>query len=417
MLKTVEKTKKLDLCLSCEICVAVCPNEAITTTFESGQFLPMIRSDYCTKCGICLELCPGIDVDPFNLRLQDENEIELDFNCLKAYTIYSKNKVIRKNSTSGGAVTTLLTELLKNKEFDAAFVLIFDHFNGKPARLKQTSSLKKISEASKSKYIPASVFEVINTIKSQENQKYIIVGTPCQFSGILKCMAKFGYSRDNFLFLGLFCDKTLNYNVLRYYEDVYGEKKEKMVKFDFRTKEKDGWPGNSKIIFDSERTLIIDRIVRTRLKPFFQLNRCLFCLNGKLNPQSDISFGDCYIKEEFNPKGVSNIIVRTKKGEKILENNTLIFNKKSEDIDRIIESQQLKRKIENLRNVKILASDIYPEFNHKLSNNITVRKKLDEKQKFIKLGKKYHKNRIKLRIIFPILYYKIINMFLSILQR
>jgi hypothetical protein len=37
-----------------------------------------------------------------------------------------------------------------------------------------------------------------------------------------------------------------------------------------------------------------------------------------LNIGADISFGDCYIKGEEDPKGKSSIIVRTEKGQKII---------------------------------------------------------------------------------------------------
>ncbi len=81
----------------------------------------------------------------------------------------------------------------------------------------------------------------------------------------------------------------MNFNIQRYFKDEFGKNEEKLLKMEFRTKEKTGWPGDSKLYFDSGRTLIIDRAVRISLKPYFQLNRCLFCAD-KLNSLSDISF-------------------------------------------------------------------------------------------------------------------------------
>jgi len=118
--KNVIKTTQLDLCLSCEACVAVCPVNAISMKLERGQFLPEVNLGLCTNCGICLRVCPGIDLNPLNIS---KNETYLEYEkkkILACYTTYSKNEVFRKNSTSGGIITNLIYELLKSKEYDGA---------------------------------------------------------------------------------------------------------------------------------------------------------------------------------------------------------------------------------------------------------------------------------------------------------
>ena len=392
----VMKTRELDLCISCEICAAVCPKDAIIMEYKVGQFLPKVNDKKCTKCGLCLKLCPGIDIDPLKLRQEKISNHIIDGHCLEGYTAYSNDPEIRRNSASGGLITTLIIELIKNKEFNTVFVLDFDKFDGKSARLKATNNISEIINAAKSKYIPASVYNVINTLKKKDNRKYIIVGTPCQIYGIKKFVKKFKISEENLIFLGLFCEKTLNFNIIQYFKDIYGKLNEQLIKFEFKTKEKYGWPGNSKIYFDSGRDIIVDRKVRIQLKEYFQLNRCLFCYD-KLNRLADISFGDCYVEGKGDFNGKSSVIVRTKKGKEIFDKYLYLFNLKEENIEEIRKSQQIIDKKENLKFNKIYIKkyNLYPNtFSDYIINNHDV-KKLLKLQRDIKWGKNYKINRIR----------------------
>ncbi len=390
------KTRELDLCTSCEICLAVCPANAIIMEYKYGQFLPKVNDEKCTNCGLCLKLCSGIDIDPLKLRQEKISNHIIDGHCLESYTAYSNDPEIRRNSASGGLITTLIIELIKNKEFDAVFVLDFDKFDGKPARLKATNNIDEIINAAKSKYIPASVYNVINTLKKKDNRKYIIVGTPCQIYGIKKFIKKFKISEDNLVFLGLFCEKTLNFNIIQYFKDIYGKLNEQLIKFEFRTKEKYGWPGNSKIYFNSGRDIIVDRKVRMQLKKYFQLNRCLFCYD-KLNRLADISFGDCYIEGKGDFNGKSSVIVRTKKGKEIFDKYSYLFILEKESIEKIRESQHLMDKKDNLEWAKIFIKEnnIHRNISFKYERDNKVAKKLAKLQKYIMWGKKYNINKIR----------------------
>jgi coenzyme F420-reducing hydrogenase beta subunit len=392
----VTKTRKLDLCVSCEICLATCPEDAITMEYKIGQILPKVDDEKCTNCGLCLEICPGIDIDPFELRHEKISDKTFDGPCLESYTTYSNDHEIRKNSASGGLITNLITELIKNKDFDAAFVLDFDKLDGKPARLKATNKINEILKAAKSKYIPASVYNVIKTLENGDNRKYIIVGTPCQIYGIKKFINNLDISEENYLFLGLFCDKTLNFNIIRYFEDVYRNPNEKLIKFEYRTKEKYGWPGNSKIYFNSGRELIIDKGVRMQLKPFFQLKKCLFCLD-KLNRLADISFGDCYVERKGGFNGKSSVIIRTKKGKEVFGKYSHLFSLEREDIEKIRKSQHLMDKKDNLEYVRgfVRENNIYPNTISDYEINSHAVRRLSKLQRYIRWGKNYNINKIR----------------------
>ncbi len=394
---SVMLTRELNLCVSCEICAISCPKNCIKMEYKLGQFLPRVDSSECVKCGICLNLCPGIDVDPLNFRSQTTiTEEMLGGEYIESYTAYANDLNIRQICTSGGLITTLIVELIKKKDFDGAFVLKFDYFKEEPARVMLTNQIKEILNSSKSKYIPASVYNVIMELKKQNSAKYIIVGTPCQISGIKKYIKYEKITEDNLLFLGLFCDKTLNLNIIRYFEEQYRNSDETITKLEFRTKEKYGWPGNLKLYFNNDKELFVDRNERMRLKSFFQLNRCLFCYD-KLNMLADISVGDCYIKgkEEFN--GKSSVIVRTEKGSEILEKYSYLFDLEKEKMEEIRKSQHTIDKIENVEYIQILLgrNNMNSETIKMSNKNNKTEKRLSRLQKHIKWGMQYNKKLIK----------------------
>ena len=387
-LGTVNTVRQLDICLSCEACAAVCPRDAVTMEFALGQFLPKIDEKRCNHCSLCLEICPGVDIDPLGIRFNEISEKMFDGPVLDCYSGYCKELNIRKNSASGGMITPLILDLVKNKKFDAAFILPFDIFANKPARIIASNDTNVILRSAKSKYIPVSIYNVLTTLKKQEKARYIFVGTPCQISTIKKFLKKMNISENSILFLGLFCEKTLNFNIYIFFEKLFKRANEKLIKFEFKNKEKSGWPGNSKLYFNSGRNLIVDKTLRMKVKQFFQLKRCLFCTD-KLNQSSDISFGDCYIKGEEEFYGISSIIVRSQKGRDVFNECSHLFTLNKKDIKEIRDSQDLKSKLENLGFIK--------EFFHKQDNsfkatpdykiNRSISRKLTKNEKFIEWGK------------------------------
>ena len=396
----VTRTGELDLCVSCEICSAICPTDAVSMEHERGQFLPHVDATKCTDCGQCLAICPGVDIDPTDIRHQTVKDSLFDGSYLDTYTAYSNDLQIRSKSTSGGVITHLILELINKKEYDAAFVLKFDKFDNKPARLNSTNDVDEIMNSTGSKYIPASVFDIVCTLKDNPEGKYIIVGTPCQFQGIRNFLKHLKQSDTNILFLGLFCDKTLNFNVLKYFNDLYKKPEENTSRFIFRSKEKYGWPGDVQMSFDSGRELVIDKSIRMNLKPYFQLNRCLFCLD-KSNIAADISCGDCYIPGAGDSSGKSSVVIRTDKGQKVFDKYSHIFTLEPATMEEISSSQQLFNRQDNLEYAKYLikTEGIYPDTPPvgKIPDDIP--KRLSRLQKHIRWGKQYKKSRIKYALL------------------
>jgi len=392
----VSKTRELDLCVSCEICLAVCPVEAISMEYTLGTFLPRINSAVCIECEKCLDNCPGIDIIPQKFRSEKNFDAIIKGNVLECFTAYSRDAKLRYNSSSGGIITTLIKELIESKEYESVFVLGFDKFENSPVRLEETDNIPKIVKSAKSKYLPASVFNIINKLKENANNKIILIGTPCQLSGIKKFIKSINISENNILFLGLFCTSTMNFNFLRFIQENYSKHGEIIKEFTYRTKEKFGWYGNSKITFNSGRSIFLDRVIITNLKKYFGLNRCLFCFD-KANKNADIVFADCYIKNKQDVKGTSNILVRTEKGKDIFEKYSYLFIIENEFVEQIWESQNIQNEKQHLTFSKILAKEegLIPEIEEKYHITPSDKQKLNKLQEYAKWGEIYRKRKIK----------------------
>ena len=313
--------------------------------FKLGQFLPEVDTRKCVDCGLCIDVCPGIDLNPIDAPLEDDVLNWMIGKSLGCFTGHASNPLYRSNGSSGGIITTFLIDLIGSKDFDAAFVLDFDTFTKEPARLKVAQSIEELLGAAKSKYVPSSLYNVAKALMKKDNKRYVVIGTSCQIRGLKRLIKKCNIPEEKVLLLGLFCDKTLNFNFIRYFENKYA-KNGKITKIEFRSKEKSGWPGDFKLLFHSGKKLTLGRGERIKLKDFFQLNRCLLCFD-KLNCSADISFGDCYIRDKESRWGNSNVIVRTGKGLMYLQKHSNSLCLEKESMARIVESQLLSKKREN----------------------------------------------------------------------
>jgi len=235
------------------------------------------------------------------------------------------------------------------------------------------------------KYLPASIFHILKKIKKDPNKKYIIVGTPCQFHSINKFLYQYRLDiRENLLFLGLFCDTTLNFNFFNYIKQLYETKNNKIQEFQYRSKVVYGWPGHSKILFNTGGKFILKRDFRMFCKRYFGLNRCLYCYD-KLNDLADISFGDCYIKGKTDKEGKSNIIVRTAKGEQIFTDYSQLFYSETEDFEKIAKSQNISLKAKKLEYNKSL----YGIKRMGMVDFLSINSKLVFAKFYLKLGQRY----------------------------
>lgn len=395
MKKTVnETTIKNHLCVSCGICGAICPEACITFKRSRGQYIPQIDIQHCNNCGICSDICCK-QTSPNTATQNLDNYIKGNF--LFCYNAYALDEDIRKHSSSGGCITAIVKQMLNQGIYTCAFLVEDFNYNNYVST-KPFFKDDLLFNTSESRYIPISHQNMVKFILKNPQSRVIVVATGCVLQKLINVINKYNLQRNNYLFLGLFCAKTLNYNVFDYFK--YFSKKSDLVELHFRTKEQIGWPGNIKLKYSNGNYTFIASKERIIIKEFFQLKHCLYCLD-KLNRLSDIAFGDNYTKENADKAGSNSIIIRTELGNEIfnqVKNELELFKI---DFEAIKKGQGIKNLKLNFVFANILYNEreinLYPELIQKKAINKKFIRDLNSKIKNINLGEEFPNKKIEIK--------------------
>ena len=325
------------LCIGCEICSTICPKNCISYELkDKGIYEPVIDQTLCIECGLCEKVCPGKNRNDGISTPYSEND---------AFLAYSTEKEICDNATSGGVVTSIIKKMLETKTYDVAFALEGNDVSQKKEAVKL--ELKDLLSSQKSRYITVSHAKTANYMLENPDKKLIIVGTPCAVSGLINLIVLKKLNRDNYLFIGLFCDGTMSYNVLEYF-DKHPKLKGGLKKFNFRDKRVGGWPGNILAVTNDNTEVQLPKSERMMVKSYFKPERCLYCLD-KLNRLADISVGDNYVEGRKRAQGGNAVIINTDLGRHIWFQVSDRIKAEVCDINEVIASQKLEQKKKNQR--------------------------------------------------------------------
>lgn len=310
---TVQYTVQNNLCCGCGVCKGTCPKGCITWVRKNGLYLPCIDESQCTNCGLCASVCPGLGhaYEPKETAAETVSGSELT--CCNAW---SKDAALRHVSASGGVVSTMVRALLMSGQYDGAFCLdSYDYRQQLRTRLYTADEVAACwdqSCAPKSRYLPVSHENAVAYIKENRTARLIFVGTSCAVRGLQAAVSKLRLNREQYLFIGLFCDKVFNYNVLSYFQNAYASGSE-LDALHFKNKESGGWPGDMKLFPANKDAFYVPLSERAKAKDYFMPERCLYCVD-KLNACADISLGDNYTGKDDSPLGSNSVIIRTANG-------------------------------------------------------------------------------------------------------
>ena len=347
MENTVKKTVQADLCCGCGICKGICPKECISWDRENGLYVPRIDAEACVSCGQCVSVCPGLG-HTYEPAVTAAETVTGPVRA--AYNAWSKDPEIRHVSASGGVVSTMIRALLAEGKYDGAFCLdSYDYRQQLKTRLytaEEVAACWDRSSAPKSRYLPVSHENTVAYIKQHRDARLILVGTSCALRGLLAAVRKLNLNRENYLFIGLFCDKVFNYNVLSYWQDSYCAGNT-LTALHFKNKESGGWPGNMKFFPERGTPFYVTLNDRAKAKAYFMPERCLYCVD-KLNACADISLGDNYTGIAESELGSNSIIVRTKIGADAWTAAQDQMEFREIDITEIQKAQVIDRRLDNL---------------------------------------------------------------------
>lgn len=311
--KTIEKLDKKDCC-GCSACAQKCPVKAIEMKEdEEGFIYPEIDKNKCIDCGLCANVCP---------QLIYEEEKKIDFPI--AYACYNNDDNELLKSSSGGIFSVIAKYVLENDgivigaAFDEKLTLHHIAINNKNDLYKLRGS----------KYLQSDINAMYKKTEKElkNNRMVFFTGTPCQIAGLKSFLMK---DYDNLITADLVCHGVPNQKIFsKYIEYLEGKYKSKVKNFDFRSKEKKGWGLTVRI--ETENGKVINK--NSSFDPYYNAflqceiyrENCYKCKYTSFYRTSDITMADYWgvlsVHPEFySEKGVSLILVNTKKGKKIFD--------------------------------------------------------------------------------------------------
>lgn len=290
-----------NLCSRCGTCVGICPVNNIYFDDKLKKYLPKSK-DKCLKgCDLCSQFCPGKDaeLENFGFGVGPYKEIFLS---------RISDKSIRKNSTSGGATTNILIQLIKQKTIDGAIVVGYE----KPYLSKEiiASTEKEILDAIQSKYMITPMNAIIRDL--DKNKKYAIVALPCQILALRKLQKK-GLAKNIIFIIGLFCHSTMYFSGTK---ELIGYSKTKLDDVQSIRYRQGTFPGG----FNVNQKFILplhEKFMRVFDKNI--LNRCRLCVDHNA-VYADIAVADPFpfIDELGTDHKWTAVVVRTEIGKEIL---------------------------------------------------------------------------------------------------
>jgi coenzyme F420 hydrogenase subunit beta len=317
------------LCCGCGTCAGVCPKDAIQMKLSSGLFVPEIDAALCKDCQLCSQSCPGKSVDFEELQFKifnqkpQSNTIGNYSNC---YTGYSLDDHVRFDSSSGGIITQLLLYALEKKLIDGAIVTRMSKNNPLQPEAFIARTPEDIIGASKSKYCPVAVNVCLKQVL-KEDGKFAVVGLPCHIQGIRKAEKIFKpLEKKIVLHLGLLCSHTVDFEGINFLLKKLQIPKNQIMKMSFRGQ---GWPGSLSIETKKGSKTSLPLVGSWHAywplfsSFFFTPMRCTMCPDQAAE-LADISFGDAWLPEmKRDKKGVSIVISRTNRGQRLLDQAAL----------------------------------------------------------------------------------------------
>ena len=300
------------LCSGCGICVGICSANALTMELNADGFYRPNRNNKCINCGLCNAICPFKKI-----ATQPNNEtVDTVFGSYHIiFAAYSKDKTIRKASSTGGFIRTFLSYYAN--QFDGVIVLTETDNPLKP----QVDCLDKsddiLNKITKSIYFHVEFSQAVKILKNK-NGRFIIVGTPCQIAGIknINTLLK----RDIFT-IELFCGALYSHNLMQKYFDLKGIKP---TKIDFRDKYT-GWHGYSLQLLSNTNNITRtscddDEFYFAQRKRFCTQEACLkcsYCYRGTADIQVGDFWGEKYQHDDI---GTNLIISRSTRATEMIKN-------------------------------------------------------------------------------------------------
>ncbi len=302
--------RKKEECSGCSACVNACPVHCIQMTQDTEGFsYPVIDAHACIHCGRCTVLCT---LSATSKETGQE----------KAFVAYSKEKPIRKQSSSGGIFSELAKPVLEQggTVYGVGFSGDFQIIHRAVERTEDLALLRG------SKYVQSHMetsFEEIRQ-KLEAGTKVYFSGTPCQVDGLLAFLNK---DYNNLITQDILCHGVASPKVWQEYLALKSAG-QKVEEVSFRNKTY-GWHYFSMNIRTSTSNYIKrlneDVFLRLFLDNVILRPSCYVCRHKHLHRKSDLTIADAWalktmkVPLQDDDQGLSLVFANTDKGKNLLE--------------------------------------------------------------------------------------------------
>ena len=310
------KIEGLTTCTGCSACMVVCPHGAITMAEDGeGVSVPVISRPLCTECGLCDRMCPVLEPP---LKIPGEGT---------GYAVINHDEEIRKESSSGGVVTALATQVI-----DRGGVVFGARYDESLEVVHcWTENEAGLQEFRGSKYTQSDLKGCFKECRDflKDGRLVLFSGTPCQIAGLSSFLRK---PYENLILVDFICHGVPSPRLWREYKRFHEKKSAARIVRTASRRKDCGWKQFSlafTFVNASEycQTLNKDYYLQLFLRDMCLMNGCYECgFKSQLGDRrpSDITLADFWgIQKEFpdldDDKGTSFVVVHSPKGKNLIE--------------------------------------------------------------------------------------------------
>ena len=306
MIRITDKSK----CSGCTACLAACPHEAIVMKPDALGFMyPEVDMDRCTDCGLCSNICV------FDTSLPENKEPA-------AKAVRNRDVQSLMASRSGAVFPVLATEIIADggTVYGAAFDECFRVIHKRAETVAESDAFRG------SKYVQSDLTGIFRKVRKDlsEGRTVLFSGSPCQVHGLSSYMPD--RLKEKLLLVDIVCHGVPSPYVWR---DYLGYQRNKlggrMSEVSFRDKKTYGWAAHKETYRVGDELHTDTSFTHLFYRHIMLRPSCSVCPYASLNRLSDITLADFWGWQKSVPdfntddRGVSLVLVNTKKGSDLLE--------------------------------------------------------------------------------------------------